>query len=179
MKLHIFGASGSGVTTLGQTLSKRLVLPYFDSDDYFWERSEPPFTIQRDPAVRNAAIRVDLENQDNWILGGSIYRWGEDVFPRFDLIVFLWVPPAIRMHRIKAREQQRYGDSIITDPQRRKQHEAFLAWAADYDPATGLATRNIHAHEAWLAGREEPVLELRGDHPVEERIEKVLERLAP
>ncbi|WP_228410094.1 shikimate kinase [Chryseobacterium viscerum] len=35
MKIHIFGASGSGVTTLGKALSEELNLEYFDSDDFF------------------------------------------------------------------------------------------------------------------------------------------------
>ncbi|GAB3319388.1 hypothetical protein GCM10027299_11850 [Larkinella ripae] len=38
MKLHLFGASGSGVTTLGTALAAQLHLPYVDSDDYFWEK---------------------------------------------------------------------------------------------------------------------------------------------
>jgi adenylate kinase family enzyme len=47
MRLHIFGASGTGTTTLGQALGSTLGVPYFDSDDYFWERSIPPFTVRR------------------------------------------------------------------------------------------------------------------------------------
>ncbi|NML64046.1 hypothetical protein HHL22_02400 [Hymenobacter sp. RP-2-7] len=44
MKLHVFGASGAGVTTLGHALSAALGLPYFDSDDYFWLPTKPEFT---------------------------------------------------------------------------------------------------------------------------------------
>ncbi|MEM6738348.1 MAG: shikimate kinase [Bacteroidota bacterium] len=38
MQIHIFGASGSGVTTIGKALSKELDLSYFDTDDYYWKR---------------------------------------------------------------------------------------------------------------------------------------------
>jgi hypothetical protein len=41
MRLHIFGASGSGVTTTGQALAARMNLPYFDSDDYYHIMSDP------------------------------------------------------------------------------------------------------------------------------------------
>ncbi|CAC9976206.1 hypothetical protein FLAPXU55_03930 [Flavobacterium panici] len=40
MKIHIFGASESGVTTAGEALSKKLDIPYFDSDTYFWEKTQ-------------------------------------------------------------------------------------------------------------------------------------------
>jgi cytidylate kinase len=41
MKLHILGASGSGVSTLGRELATRLNVPYFDADDFYWEKSYP------------------------------------------------------------------------------------------------------------------------------------------
>lgn len=43
LRLHIFGASGSGVSTLGNTLKNLWGIPYFDTDDYFWIPTEPPF----------------------------------------------------------------------------------------------------------------------------------------
>ncbi|MHA4807497.1 P-loop NTPase family protein [Flavitalea flava] len=170
MKLHIFGASGTGVTTLGEALSERLNIPYFDSDAYFWERSDSPFTIRRDPALRNALIRKDLEATDDFILGGSVLNWGEQVFPVFDLVVFLWLPPEIRMQRLKKREIERYGDILFSNPSRKKQFEEFIAWAADYDQATGIASRTILAHEAWLTKINVTVLEIRSDRSTEERL---------
>ena len=44
---------------------------------------------------------------ENWILGGSIIHWGENLFPEFDLIVFLWLPPEIRLKRLKERTENR------------------------------------------------------------------------
>lgn len=35
-RIQIFGASDSGVTTLGFALAERLDCPYFDSDEYLW-----------------------------------------------------------------------------------------------------------------------------------------------
>ena len=41
------GASGSGTTTLGAALGARLGCRHVDSDDLFWVKTEPPFTLQR------------------------------------------------------------------------------------------------------------------------------------
>ena len=47
-RLHILGASGSGTTTLGRALAERLTYLHFDTDDYYWLSTDPPFTAQRD-----------------------------------------------------------------------------------------------------------------------------------
>ncbi|MBB6001470.1 adenylate kinase [Arcicella rosea] len=177
MKIHILGASSSGVTTLGNALSQQLNIPYFDSDEYYWEKSDPPFTIRRNPSDRTLMIKKDIEKAKDWILGGSIISWG-DIFPRFDLIVFLWLPPHIRMERLKEREFSRYGNIIYTDLTRIKQYNDFIAWSADYDNHTGIATRTLNAHENWLKQMNIPILEIRGDYSTQERIQLILKKLS-
>ena len=177
MKLYIFGASGSGVTTLGRALATQMNVPYFDSDEYFWEESDPPFTVRRDSAKRNALIRIELEAHDHWILGGSVVDWGDHVFPTFDFIVFLWVPPEIRMARLRKREFERYGDIIISDPNRSRLFENFMRWAADYDNDTGIANRTLRLHENWLKKMTCPILELRGDLSTNERIKATMQHI--
>lgn len=177
MKLHIFGASGTGVTTLGQALAVKLNVPYFDSDDYFWKMSDPPFTIKQQREERNAQIKTDLGKAENWVLGGSVIHWGDDVFPTFDLIVFLYLPTDIRIERLRKREWERYGDIIYTDPLRAKQFQDFINWAADYDNNSGLATRTLQAHEDWMAKVDSPILRIADDLTTEERMQLVIARL--
>lgn len=176
MKLYIFGASGSGVTTLGGYLSANLAKPYFDSDEFFWEPSTPPFTVKREPAVRNAMLETALAAHDSWILGGSLVSW--NLQPAFDLAVFLWIPPEIRMERLKKRELERYGDVIYTDPERNALYNEFLDWAAGYDSKTPNGRRSLQLHEAWMKTLPCPVLELRGDLTTEERADAIISRLA-
>ena len=120
MKIHLFGASASGVTTLGHALAKKLNIPYFDSDQYFWLPTAPSFTSKRNPEERNQLIKKALTDIDHWIFGGSSVSWGNNVFPEFDLIVFLWIPPDVRLKRLKKREFERYGSAIYNDPDRKK-----------------------------------------------------------
>ncbi len=56
MRIHITGASGSGTTTLGRALAAELSCPHFDSDDYFWLPTDPPYTTQRDSEERNRRL---------------------------------------------------------------------------------------------------------------------------
>ena len=177
MKLLLFGAAGSGVTTLGNAISKRLRIPYFDCDDYYWELSNPPFTVKREPAARNALIRSEMEKYESFVTGGNIMSWGADVFPVFDLAVLIKLDPETRLNRLKARELQRYGDIIVTDPERSGLFNKFMAWAADYDNNTGISNRTLLAHEQWMTTLPFTVFTLTGNHSVEERMELILEKL--
>jgi adenylate kinase family enzyme len=177
MKIHLFGASGSGVTTTGLALASYLRFTYVDSDAYFWLPTQPPFTQRRPAAERNALIAADLALHQNWVLGGSVIHWGQEVFPSFDLIVFLYLPASIRLQRLRQRELQRYGNIIYTHPERKKQFDDFMAWCADYDYCTGLANRNIKAHRQWLSQQHAPVLLIEGDYTVEERLNRILQAI--
>jgi adenylate kinase family enzyme len=59
-RLHILGASGSGITTLGRALAERLQYPHVDTDDYFWLPTEPPFTHQRARTERQQLLMDDV-----------------------------------------------------------------------------------------------------------------------
>ncbi|WP_343524425.1 adenylate kinase [Pedobacter sp.] len=180
MKIHIFGASGSGVTTLGRALATKLNIPYFDSDQYFWMPTDPPFTTKRNPNERNQMIKTVLTENDRWIFGGSSVSWGNDVFPDFDLIVFLWLPPEIRLNRLKNREFERYGSIIYNDPERIKKYHDFIEWAAQYDIdpiESGFTGRSLKVHEDWMKGLNKEVLQIRGNFTVEEKLKKIMDRL--
>ncbi|MEE6125935.1 AAA family ATPase [Chryseobacterium arthrosphaerae] len=177
MRIHIFGASGSGVTTLGKALSEQLNIEYFDSDDFFWLKTEVPFTEKQNPEIRNTTVSDILHTTDSWIFGGSIIHWGENIFPPFDLVIFLYLPPEIRMERLRKREFERYGEEITVNPERAVKSEEFLEWAKDYDHDTGIANRTLNAHREWLTGIDVPLLEISGDYPVSDKIKIILDRI--
>lgn len=42
--IHIYGASGSGTSTLGKFISEQLGYTFMDTDDYFWLPTDPKYT---------------------------------------------------------------------------------------------------------------------------------------
>jgi len=177
MRIHIFGASGSGVTTLGKALSEKIGIEYIDSDDFFWLTTHIPFTEKQNPEIRNYTLSEKLHTTRNWIFGGSIIHWGDDVFPPFDLIVFLYLPPEIRMERLRKREYERYGEEIITNPERAQKFHEFMDWAKDYDHNTGIANRTLKAHLEWLSGINTPLIELSGDYELYQKMDIILDKI--
>jgi adenylate kinase family enzyme len=47
-RIHIMGASGAGVTSLGRALADALAIPHHDTDDYFWQPTTPPYRNMRE-----------------------------------------------------------------------------------------------------------------------------------
>jgi adenylate kinase family enzyme len=173
VRIHVMGASGSGTTSLGRTLSAALKIPHIDSDDIYWMPTDPPFTTPRGMDERVALLLDKAQPDASWVLSGSALKWGMAVEPFYDLIVFLRLDPAIRMDRIRRREVQRYGDRIGPGGDMEQKSGEFLAWAESYD-AAGPERRSLAAHEAWLAGQAAPILRLDSVRSINELADDVL-----
>ena len=105
IRIHVFGASGSGTTTLGSYLARELKILHLDSDVYYWKQTDPPYVEKNDPAHRIELMRRDSRHAESWVLSGSLCSWGDALLSEFTLAVFLYVEPGIRMARLLAREQ--------------------------------------------------------------------------
>jgi hypothetical protein len=166
MRILITGGSGSGTTTLAQALGEHLRCKHLDLDDYFWLPTSPPFRHKRDPVERLSTLLRDLRACCGVVVSGSPLGWGAELEDAFDSIVFLYLPAATRLERLRRRETQRFG---APDPD-------FLAWASQYDegPPEG---RSLGGHLAWLAQRTCPVIRLETDESVAQRMRRVLDSL--
>lgn len=175
--IHILGAAGSGTTTLGSALEKKLEYRHFDTDNYFWMPSQPPFQDIRPVNERISMLGREVGAADKWILTGSLCGWGDVFIPNFDLVVYLWISQDIRIARLIEREKQRYGGAAIEKGGSR--HEAtgkFIEWASKYDEG-GMEIRSKTMHKAWLSKLSCPVLYLEGDLSVEERVSAVCSQI--
>lgn len=165
-RLHVFGASGSGTTTLGRALATLWSVPHADTDDYFWIPTVSPFEEKRPVQARLDLMHDLFLARDAWVLSGSMISWGDLLKPYLDAVVFLTLDPATRLDRLRKREAARYGDAIAPGGARADAHRAFLDWARRYDDAD-FDGRSRAAHDTWLSTLACPVLHLDGAAPVE------------
>lgn len=175
-RIHILGASGSGTTTLGAALSEKLGIPHFDSDNYFWVKTNIPYTQKTDIRARVAMLGKDLLAPE-WVLSGSLCEWGDFAIPWFTLVVFLWIPQELRLARLKAREINRYGEEALS-PRGwfYKNHLEFVEYARSYDSG-GLDIRSRRLHDKWLGTLPCPVLRIEESLSIDELVCKVQEGL--
>ena len=166
-RIHISGASGSGVSTLGTNLASALSFPVFDVDNYFWLPTDPPFTVKRPIHERISLLRPDLghaqEEKGGWVLSGSMGCWGDEIMEDVEHVIFLDTATDVRMKRLREREFKRHGERIQEGGDMHEGSVEFLAWAEAYEDPGLEEGRSRVRHEQWLREVKVPVTRLSGD----------------
>jgi adenylate kinase family enzyme len=175
-RIHITGASGVGTSTLARALATRLESQQFDTDDFYWHPTDPPFTSRRPIEERlDLMARMFLPRPD-WVLAGSCVGWGDPLIPRFTHVVFMTLPSGARLARLRARERRRHGAAIGPGGALEERFRGFLDWAMGYDDSD-FQGRSRRMHEDWLARLGCPVIRLDGGAPAPELVEAVVAAL--
>jgi adenylate kinase family enzyme len=178
-RIHITGASGAGVTSLGRALADAFAFPHHDTDDYFWQPTIPPYQKKREIAERLRLMREMFLGRADWVLSGSLEGWGDPIVAHFDLVVFLHTAKEIRLRRLRAREARHFGaDAVAPGGWRRQETEEFIEWASHYDDGDREG-RTLEKHLAWLAKLPCPVLRLDGARPLPELVKDVTAAITP
>lgn len=175
--IHIFGASGSGTSTLGKKISELWGYTWLDTDDYFWVPTDPPFTTHREKTERVRLIKEDIEKYENVVLTGSLSGWGDALIPEFTLAVRIVIDKELRLARIKKREYERFGDRIAPGGDMYEHHLEFLEWASKYDTA-GVNMRSKAKHDEWQKLLQCPLVVVDGAENLEKNCELIKEGLA-
>ena len=176
-RIHIVGAPGGGVTTLGCALADSLALPHHDSDDYYWRPTTPPYRETRPEADRLRLMEEMFLGRPGWVLSGSVVGWGEALAPLFDLVVFLVTPTDVRLARLRDREARQFGaDAVAPGGWRHQETEDFIEWAAHYDDGSREG-RSRSRHEAWLKTVNCPVLRADGARATADLVREVVAAL--
>lgn len=173
LRIHLMGASGSGVTTLGRTLADRLALPHHDTDDYFWLPTAPPYQTTRPAADRLRLMREMFLPRLDWVLSGTVTGWGDELVSYFDLVVFVTTPRELRLRRLRARETAHFGaNAVAPGGWRHEETASFVEWGSHYE-AGDREGRSLAKDEAWLAGLPCPVVRVDGARPVAQLVEQL------
>jgi adenylate kinase family enzyme len=176
MKVLIFGASGSGTTTLGKEIEKRTNFKHLDVDTYYWKKTIPPFQVKIPLNERNKNLKVDFKKFNNVIVSGSMVSWGKEWESSFDLAIFIRLDNKVRMKRLLKREQERYGEKLVTNNTIKLNSKDFLAWANDYEN-TNFKGRSLKSHMDWITLLNCEVLRLDGEMELNNKVEKILTAL--
>lgn len=177
IKIHIFGASGSGVSTLGRNLSQHYQIPFFDADDYYWKQTNPPYLEANPIESRKYLLTNALANKSFWIISGSLASWGDFIQDEFSCAIYLYVPQEERIKRIKKREKESFGTRIEISGDMYEAHSKFIEWAKQYDEGF-LSGRSKHRHEAWSKTLKCPLIRIEGILDESELLNKAISSLA-
>lgn len=174
--IHIFGAAGSGTTTLGSKICRELGYAHMDTDDYFWMPTDPRFTQKRPRKERIELMAADIAHFNNAVISGSLVDWGDALIPYFTLAVRLETEQSIRIERLIRREKERFGSRIEPGGDMRRQHLEFIEWAKAYDNG-GIDIRSKAMHDKWQKSLSCKLIILDGADDLETNFEKVKESI--
>ena len=170
--IHIFGASGSGTTTLAREISARFGYFHMDTDNYFWLPTNPMFTTKREKSERLALMKKDIETHEKIVISGSLCDWGYALIPYFDLAIRVVTDTETRLNRLKEREYHRFGDRIREGGDMYDEHMKFLLWASKYDTADA-SMRSKMKHDEWQKLLSCPIITVDGTDRPETNLKKI------
>ncbi len=172
VKIHIFGASGSGTTTLARALATEIKSEVFDADDYYWYLTNPPYQQKRTKSERAELLKAELMKRKSFVLSGCISGWGEWIKPILSHSIMMSLDNEVRMERLAERERLEYGDRTKPGGDMFQIHNEFMEWAATYETASP-PTRSRALHRQWLAQQSCQTITLDSAHPVEDLVNQV------
>lgn len=173
VRLHVFGASGSGTTTLARAIASDWSVSCYDCDDFYWQPTAIPFTEKRAIEDRLKLMEEMFLPRSAWVLSGSLFSWGSSLIPYFDAVVFVSLDNAIRMQRLQEREERRYGVSAISPRGAHfRKFREFMDWNAQYEDPNFVG-RSRTSHEKWMSGLRCPIIRIDSSFPVEELVAQV------
>lgn len=176
--IHIYGASGSGTSTLGRKISEELGYKFMDTDDYFWLPTNPRYTTKRSKEERLALMKKDISDNDNVVISGSLVDWGDELIPLFTLAIRLVTDTEIRTTRLKEREKQKnfkkvqkemnsvIGRTVTVTVDRplgsyHQEHEDMY-YPINYGYVEGIMAPDGEEQDAYILGVDEAVEKFTG-----------------
>lgn len=174
--IHLYGASGSGTSTIGRFISEKSGYFFMDTDDYFWEATDPPYQVKRKRADRLALMKNDIARYDKVVISGTFVDWGDELIPLLTLAIRVETDTVVRIERLKKREREHFGSRIDLGGDMYETHRAFLEWAASYDDGD-LNMRSKAKHDEWQKLLQCRQIVLDGSLPVEKNFEIIQQNL--
>lgn len=174
--IHIFGASGSGTSTLGKKICDELGYRFMDSDDYYWLPTDPMYSTPQPIEERIELMKKDIESSDNVVISGSLVGWGDELIPMFTLAIRVVTSTYIRLERIRRREQEKFGERIAPGGELYEKHQNFLKWAGQYDTGS-VNMRSKANHDEWQKHLTCRLITIDGAEDIEISYQTVLKAL--
>ncbi len=163
----LLGANGSGKSTLGSELARAMNFAHFDVEDYYFYKTDVPYTALRPQEERNEMLLLDMKNHSSFVVSGDISGWSDEFLTMFDLAVFLTAPTDIRMKRIESREYARWGDRVYVGGDMYESQKRFREFAA---------TRVVCLLEQRALRYSCPVLHIDGTQDIHDTIKLITQQ---
>ena len=149
----VFGPNGSGKTTLGRELARVLGFKHMDIEDYYFGKSEIPYTVARPREEWLRLMLADIEKHGVFVMTGCTCDYGDVIPQYYRLGVHISAPHELRMERVKQRAYDMYGVRVLEGGDMYEQEQKFF----DY-----VAKRPLARIDEWAATLKCQVIQIDG-----------------
>lgn len=149
----VFGANGSGKTTVGRELARILKYKHMDIEDYCFKKSRIPYTAERPREECINLMLADIEKHRSFVLSAVTGEFSEAVESFYKLGVYILTPFELRMKRLEQRIYDQHGERIRKGGDMYEQHVKFIEFAA---------SRSAERIERWAKTLACPIIRIDG-----------------
>lgn len=172
--IMIAGPSGSGKSSLGKIVAEKLGFPYFDVDDYIWKKdTSAPYTQMYSKAEKIRLLKRGIEPYEHFVMAGSMSSFHQEFDDKFELMVFLYAGPEIRLQRVHSRAIERFGERILEGGDLYESHRKFLESNRRYETD---GSPNLNEQKKWIKNLPCAKIELNGTNSLESNAEIIVEK---
>lgn len=171
--IMIIGPSGSGKTTLGKVVAEKLGYPYFDVDNYIWRQdTAKPYTKMYTREEKISRLSNDIEPYEHFAMAGSMSSFHYAFDDKFELMVFLYAEPDIRVQRVHNRAIARFGERVLEGGDMHENHMKFLEENRRYE---NDGSPNLSEQREWMKNMPCMKIELDGTNSIENNAKIIVE----
>lgn len=165
-RIIVCGGNGAGKSTFGKRLATELGWTFRDIEEYYFpiNNSDYNYSEARTKEEVSELLLADMKKYDNFILASVKGEFGLEVTELFTCAILIEVPKDIRMDRVRARSNHKFGDRMLPGGDLYEKEEQFFDM---------VEKRPENYTEKWLETVNIPVIRVDGTEPVEDNIMKV------
>ena len=130
--VSLIGSSGSGKSTLGLKLHKKLGLPLYHLDQYFWK----PGWVEPDRAEWEVKHNILCDTSGDWIIEGISSTFFSYRAQKADILIFIDMPTYKCLYRVFKRALKNWGREYFASakgcPERGPSWK-FLKWVWNFN----------------------------------------------
>lgn len=155
----VFGANGSGKSTLGKELACLLNFKYMDIEDYYFKKSDIPYSKPRSKEEVIKLMLADIKRYGSFVISAVTGDFEDYITSLYDLAVFLSAPLDIRMQRIKDRAYEKFGNRVLQGGDMYESQKNFEEFAR---------TRDLKIIDNWANTLSCPIIHIDGTKDYEQ-----------